>query len=213
MPSPSVNVNIDLNRLIEQVVNFAKELKTHLGSLISMPALARQRLDEVLAEIDNTFTVVDGVVREHLRVALDPSLIESDPDLLIRLAGPELPERIKRDRGHCYNIRVIYDNYLQGLLDPLFSDTEARNAVNEMFRYVTHADMDLFGLFDNVGTALQERAKQALLLQLNSDTPAAKALLKNDAANLIDMRQRLQDAHLTLVGIRNDFIKGMIPPP
>ena len=65
----------------------------------TLPALARQRLDEVLDEIDKTFTAVDSVVGEHLVAALQPSALAAQPQVLVRLAGPELPKRIERDRG------------------------------------------------------------------------------------------------------------------
>jgi hypothetical protein len=213
MPDSPISINVDLNRLVDQAVEFANSLKKHLGSVVSMPALARQQLDEVLAEIDRTFTAVDSVVQEHLKVALDPSLIETGPDLMLQLSGPELPLRIEVDRGHCTVISEIYDNHLKGLLDPLFRDKEARAAVHQNFVDLAKGDQDLFSLFVNVGTMLQGRAQQVLRLQLNHDVAGAKALLKKDAASLIDLRQRLQDAHLALVVIKNDFIKGMVPPP
>jgi len=208
-----LQVSVDLNDLIKQLVGFATDLKDHLGLLVSIPARARQQLDEVLAQIDKTFTAVDDVVQEHLKVSLDPSLIETSPDLMLHLAGPELPLRIKKDRAHCHDIQGIYLSYLKGLLDPLFTNPQARAAVEQIFDRLGSADGDVFSLFEEVGTSLQKRAKQVLALQVNNDIADAKALLKSDAATLIDMRQRLQDAHLTLVGIRNDFIKDMAPPP
>ena len=214
LPIAPVTVNVDLNTLIDQAVKLAKGLRDHLGSLVSMPALARQRLDEVLVEIDKTFTAVDKVVEEHLKVALDPSRIETEPDRMIHLAGPALPMRIQQDRGHCSAIGEIYRKYLRGVLDPLLAaNMQAKAAVDQILSNLSSADSALFDRFADVGAMLQERAKHALSLQLGNDVAGAKALLKRDAANLIDMRQRLQDAHLTLVGIRNDFIKGMAPPP
>jgi len=206
-------MSLDLNALIEQALRFASTLKDHLGHLVSMPALARQRLDEVLGKIDGTFVAVDGVVEEHLKVSLDPSLIEADKNLMLRLSGPDLPLRIKRDRAHCHAIWDVYVNHLRGLLDPLFATPQARDEVETIFRELGRGDQDLFELFEIAGKALQGRATQALKLQLVDDVDGAKALLKGDAATLIDMRQRLQDAHLTLVQIRNGFIKGMKAPP
>ena len=86
-----------------------------------MPALARQKLDDVLVEIDKTFTVVDDAVKEHLTVALDPGVIERDPNVLIRLAGPELPIRVERDRGHCHAIGAIHWHDLNGILDAILA--------------------------------------------------------------------------------------------
>src|SRR5438067_2439580 len=114
-------VTVNLNALIDQALNLARGLRDHLGRLVSMPALARQRLDEVLVEIDKTFTAVDAVVAEHLEVALDPSVVDTHPKLLIRLAGPDLPKRIQQDRGHCHRIGEIYSAYLKGALDSLLA--------------------------------------------------------------------------------------------
>ena len=42
-------IDVDLNSLIDETVKLAKGLQHHLARLKSMPSLARQRLDEVLA--------------------------------------------------------------------------------------------------------------------------------------------------------------------
>jgi len=214
MAIPIAPIKVDLNALIDQTVTLAKGLKDHLGRLVSMPALARQRLDEILAEIGKTFSAVDGVVEEHLVVALEPSRIETEPDLLIHLSGPGLPLRIQMDRGHCHVIGDIYRRYLKGILDPLLArDPPAKAAIDTIFGQLDSADVELFEEFEKVGAMLQERAKQALILQLRNDLAGAKTLLQQDAVELIDMRQRLQAAQLTLVGVRNEFVKGMVAPP
>jgi hypothetical protein len=203
-------IDVDLNSLIDETVKLAKGLQRHLARLKSMPSLARQRLDEVLIEIDNTFLAVDGAVTQHLNVALDPSVIDKQPDLMLHLSGPSLPMQIGMDRGHCEAIAGVYQDYLEGALDRLLTRNAAtRTAVHDIFQSLSEADGSLFDGFEMVGIALQEQAKQALILQLNNDSDGAKALLKRNAAELIEMRQRLQNAHLTLVAIRNEFVKGL----
>ena len=208
-----VSIAVDVNDLIDKTVELAKGLKTHLGWLKSMPNVARQRLDDVLVEIDKTFVAVDNVVREHLEVALDPSIIGTKPDVILHLAGPTLPMRIKQDRGHCHAIGQIYWQYLKGILDPLLvGNINAQSEIDRIFTHLSNADNDLFDGFEKVGSVLQERAKRALVLQLGNDVEGAQRLVREDVGRLIEMRQHLQDAHLTLVGIRNDFIKAMSPP-
>jgi hypothetical protein len=213
VPDSPVSVNLDVNRLIEQMVDYGKSLKSHLGFFVSMPALARQQLDQVLGEIDKCFTALDSVVQEHLLAALQPSAIDTDPSLMVRLSGPEMLWQIETDRGHCHVISGIYGQYLHGIINDLLSKhDEQRKAVHQIFLDLGDADRELFIQFVAVGASLQERAKRALRLQLNDDVDGAKALLKKDAANLIELRQRLGDAHQKMAAIKNDFIKAMVAP-
>ena len=175
-----------------------------------MRKISNPFFSSLLVEIDNTFLAVDGAVTQHLNVALDPSVIDQQPDLMLHLSGPSLPMQIGMDRGHCHAIAGVYQDYLKGAFDRLLTkNSSTRAAVHDIFQRLSDADGSLFDGFEMVGTALQERAKQALILQLNNDLDGAKALLKGNAAELIEMRQRLQNAHLILVAIRNEFVKGL----
>jgi hypothetical protein len=200
--------------LIDKLVILAKGLQHHLARLKSMPGLARQRLDDVLVQIDKTFTAVDDAVKEHLAAALDPAVIDRDPNSLIRLAGPDLPIRVERDRGHCHEIGNIYCGYLRGVLDPLLAGyPEAKSETDRIFAALNEADADLFSEICKVAIQLQERAKEVLKLQLTTGAEEAKKALRRDAIALIELRQKLQGAHLAVVEVRNEFIKWMAPPP
>jgi dsDNA-binding SOS-regulon protein len=208
-----INQALGVVQLVDEVVKLARGLQHHLARLKSMPGLARQRLDDVLVEIDKTFTTVDDAVKEHLAAALDPAMIDTDPNILIRLAGPDIPIRVERDRGHCHEIGNIYRTYLRGVLDPLLAgNPQAKAETDQIFDTLSMADSDLFNQLSRVATLLQARANEALKLQLATGAEAAKTALREGGSGLIELRQKLQAAHLALVDVRNEFIKEMATP-
>jgi hypothetical protein len=124
------------------------------------------------------------------------------------MSSARLPALVEEKRGHCHEIGNIYGKYLNGILSNVFNNPGDRQRVEEIFVRLNSADGDLFGVLAGVAERMRNVAKEAYRFKLTGKRQDAIDLISGSPLDLLDMRDRLNDASITMRQIASEFIKA-----
>ena len=124
------------------------------------------------------------------------------------MSSSKLPQLVEQKRGHCHEIGNIYYRYLNGIVSNLFQDSADRDKVHQIFMQLGNADADLFLDLTVAAEKMRELAKQVYRLNITGKRSEAIELVKAAAPELLDMRDKFNDADITMRKISSEFIKA-----
>jgi hypothetical protein len=195
-------------RVVDQLVNYAKELQWLFAKAISMPRLAFLELEKIFAEIHKSLTAIDEATKVFFDAVGNPEGFIDNDNLMHDMSSSRLPDLVEEKRGHCHEIGNIYNRYLSGILSSLFQNPSERARVQGIFMQLDQADTDLFSELTQAAREMRDLAKRAYRFKVMGRRQEAIDLIKNAALGLLDMRDRFNDADVTIHKISNEFLKA-----
>jgi hypothetical protein len=112
-----------------------------------------------------------------------------------------------RSAVYCHEIGLIYNRYLDGILTRVFQDAADRQRVKSIFDSLDNADGDVFSLLTSAAVRMRDLARGAYRLKILGQRQEAIDLIRDAALPLLEMRDKLNDASITMRQISNEFIK------
>jgi len=194
-------------RVIKDLVASAKQLQWLFAKAISMPRLALLDLEKIFAEIDKSLMAVDEATKIFFDAIQNPIEFIDHDSLLHEMSGTGLPSLVESKRGHCHEIGQIYHRYLNGILSRVFQDDADRQRVKSIFDSLNNADGDVFSLLTSAAMKMRDLAREAYRLKILGKRQEAIDLIRDAALPLLDMRDKLNDASITMRQISIEFIK------
>src|SRR5262245_9357590 len=140
MPTLDVGAILSAPKQIEESINVINRLAAKLKA---DPDAAAAKLADALGEIEKTCRALDDALQKFLLLAFDPQPANVAP--LLDIGGNRLVVTVESGRGHCHEIKSIYDRYLDRWFDRVFKkDTQERKELRQLFSTLGDADEHLF---------------------------------------------------------------------
>lgn len=199
--------NISL-QVVDKLLGYAKELQPLFARVVSMPRRALLDLEEIFDEVEKSLAAVDAATKAFFKAIENPAQFVDNDDLIHDMSSSRLPALVEEKRGHSHEIRNIYDRYLRGILSNLFQDNADRNKAEGIFARLYNADADLFSELTRAAEKMRDLAKAAYRLRIVGKRGEAVDLVQDAAPILLDMREKLNDAHVEMMRIKGEFVKA-----
>jgi hypothetical protein len=189
----------------------AKELGTAVqaigsivGKLRAKPDVAATELVRVLDEVAMTHHAVDEAILRYLAIVDDPTAFTQGSRALLELEGGALAADVEAGRGHCHDIRRIYDSCLRSWFDRVLDPTE-QVLMKGTFDALGNADEVLFRDLASVADVLDEGAGEAINMLRAGDPNGARARIGRDFDELRKLRAEMSKTKKSLRTMRIDF--------
>jgi hypothetical protein len=200
-------------RVVERLVSWAKELDWLFAKVVSIPRLALVELSRIFTEIKKSVDAINKAATTYSDAIEDPDAFIDDNALLHDMSSSFLPGIVEAERGHCHEIRNIYNRYLSGYLSgaaaTLFRRSSAKQKrIKTIFDEMGAADDDLFAKLTIAADKMAESARRAYCLKLTGQRQAAVDLIRDAGTDLLDIRNEINDADVAIRKIANKFVKA-----
>jgi hypothetical protein len=143
----------------------ASAMANHVQTLVGLAAKLKTQPDEAaihmtraIAEIGRTCQVMDDAIVSFAELIDQPSV-----GTLVRLQGGGLAQHVNDGRGHCHQMKVIYDRFLDRWFQRAF-DVNEYLQVKNIFDVFEQGDSDLFHWMGSLALDLQQEATTLLPL-------------------------------------------------
>ena len=195
-------------RVVDKLVAYGKELQWLFAKAVNMPRRALLDLEDIFAEVGKSLTAIDAATKAFFDAIQNPDGFIDDDRLLHEMSSAELPDLVEQKRSHCHEIGNIYYRYLSGILSNLFSDAKTADKTRDILQQLSNADSDFFSELTHAAQKMRDLAREAYRLKLRGERQRAIALVRGAAPELLDMRDKFNDAYLAMRQISNEFVKA-----
>jgi hypothetical protein len=207
-----------LNRRFEMietaaVLNAVKDVDEGLsiiGRLVAklkmQPDLAALKLAEALDEIGKTWQAMDEAITQFLRLGIDSDAMEKGSEVLLRIEGGGLANKVRDGRGHCTTIGNIFDKYLDSWFAAALKGDEL-NSIREVFIRLSKADMTVFECMEEVARELQSEATGVLDMVSESKVNEAKSRVLAFRKEFQPLRLEMSGTLQRLYDLKSDFLR------
>jgi hypothetical protein len=195
-------------RVVDKLLGYGKELQWLFAKAVNMPRRAFLDLEAILAEIGKSLTAIDGATKVFFDAIQNPDGFIDNDGLLQEMSSAKLPALVEQKRTHCHDIGNIYVRYLSGSLSKLFRDAKEADKTRHILEQLSNADRDFFQELTRAAEKMRDLAGKAHKFKLGGQRQQAIALVRGAAPELLDMRDKFNDAYIEMRKIAGDFVKA-----
>lgn len=174
-------------KMIDEAVGLLAKL---VNKLRARPDIAAVKLSAALDEIVKTYRVVDEALTAYVGLGIDRDGLDSGSKQLLAIAGGSLGVRVGEGRGHCHQIRLIYQEHLLKWFEKVFNGAELaemkrvfdmlsegdRTVFDDLVRVVDQLQADAMGVLDLVIAQKPDEARQRVLQTYRILAPVQQAM-------------------------------------
>lgn len=178
-----------------------------VDKLRARPDVAALKLSMALDEIVKSYTVVDSAFTSYASLAIDPDALTKNSQELLSIAGGGLRVQVDLGRGNCYNIYLIYDNYLKKWFSEVLNRDEQRDMELAFLGPNALADTDetLFRQLGELADELSFDAKLVLNLVYEGKHSQAQKRVWGTYKTLEPVQSAIAESVRTLITLKEDF--------
>ena len=171
------------------------------------PDVAALKLSMALDEILKSYAVVDSAFTSYASLAIDPDALTKSSRELLSIAGGGLRVQVDQGRGDCYNIYLIYDNYLKKWFSRVLNPDEQREMERAFLGPDALADVDgtLFRQLGELADELSSDAKLVLDLVFEEKYPQARKRVWTTYKTLEPLQSAIAESTRTLITLKDEF--------
>jgi len=198
----------DVISLIDWLVEGTRVFEDVKNTLFSRPDVAAKKLVKVLKEIEKIYDSLDNELTSYLSLTLDdnptPKELERVKKTLLSFEGGKMFARVEKARGHCTEIRKIYNTDLQGWFGKVLSRNENAE-IRLYFDRLDRFDDAMILAMEGAAEWIRLRAETTLDHIYNNKFKEANNVIENSRRELSQYRLKMSRALKHLKKLQNEF--------